>query len=89
MARLQGLMVTGTWIDRWLIQLQLMFYVMEDSRIWFAVGWEVYRLAAAAVHSKARDGDFSLLHIGFRFKSAAMSCQRGTPRHANSARAKT
>ena len=89
MARLRGLMVTGTWIDRELIQLQLVFYVMDDSRVWLAVGWEVYRLAVAAVRSRARNGDFAPLHIGFRLNSAAMSRQQGTPRRANSGRAKT
>ena len=74
MARLQGLMVTGTWIDRQLIQLQLVFYVMDDSRVWLAVGWEVYRLITATVHSRARISNFTPLHIGFRLISVAMSC---------------
>ena len=89
MARLQGLMVIGMWIDRRLIQIQLWFYVMEDSRVRLAVGWKFYSLTAATMCSRARAGYFSPLHIGFRLKSTTMSCQRGTPRHANSTRAKT
>ena len=65
--------MTGTWIDRWLIQLQLVFYVMDDSIVWLAVGWEVYRLTAAAMHSRDRVDNFSPLHIGFRLISIAMS----------------
>ena len=89
MAQMRGLMVTGTWIDGRLIQLQLVFYVMDDSRVWLAVGWKVYRLTAAAVHSRTRVGNFAPLHIGFRLISAGMSRQGGTLRRANLGRAKT
>ena len=88
MARLRGLMVTGTWIDRRLIQLQLEFYVTEDNSVWLVVEWEVYRVAIA-MHSRACTSNFAPLCIGFRLNSEAMSRQRGTPRRASSGRAKT
>ena len=80
--------MTGKWIDRCLIQLQLGFYVMEDSSVWLVVRWEVY-IVSAAVSSRARADNFAPLRIGFRLNSKAMSRQRGTPRHASSGRAKT
>ena len=72
MAHLQGLMVTGTWIDRRLIQIQLRFYVMGHSRVWLVVGWEVYRVFAVA-RTRARAGNSAPLRIGFRLKLEAMS----------------
>ena len=90
-ACLHGLMVT----DRNFTQSFHAHYEMDERSIGpeFRVVCHCFTAIAAntagADHSRAREGVFIPQHIGIRLNLEAMSHQHGTPRRANSGRAKS